>query len=123
MVTPYEQPMANGRGVRTYGGQPHYGTWDGKRFLFILKKKTRKLHRLICEAFNGPAGEDEVCMHLDEDSSNNHPSNLCWGTQKENLNAPGFVEYCRSRTGDNSSIRKGMVNKATLAVTDKGGQT
>lgn len=45
-------------------------------------------------------------MHMDENSRNNVPSNLKWGTQKENLSAPGFIEYCRSRTGDNSPIAK-----------------
>jgi hypothetical protein len=46
-------------------------------------------------------------MHLDENAANNRADNLRWGTQKENLNAPGFLNYCRSRTGDDSPIIKG----------------
>jgi hypothetical protein len=46
-------------------------------------------------------------MHLDENSRNNRPENLAWGTQKENLNAPQFLEYCKNRTGENSPIIKG----------------
>ena len=46
-------------------------------------------------------------MHLDENARNNKPENLRWGTQKENLNAPGFIAYCKSRTGDNNPYRKG----------------
>ena len=46
-------------------------------------------------------------MHLNEDSSDNRPENLMWGTQKENLNAPGFIAYCKGRTGENSSYTKG----------------
>jgi hypothetical protein len=46
-------------------------------------------------------------MHLDENSKNNRPENLAWGTQKENLNAPGFIEYCKGRTGKNNPYIKG----------------
>jgi hypothetical protein len=31
-------------------------------------------------------------MHVDEDSRNNKPTNLKWGTQKQNLNFPGFKQ-------------------------------
>lgn len=106
MVVPYEKEMPRG-GKRTYGGQPVYGCWDGDRLVYELKGKTAKVHRLVCEAFNGPAEPEQVCMHLDENSMNNMPSNLAWGTQKENLNAPGFLAYCRSRTGDNHPRTKG----------------
>ncbi len=56
-----------------------------------------KVHQLICEAFHGPkpSPKHEV-MHRDEDGLNNRADNLLWGTRKENLNAPGFLEYCRS---------------------------
>jgi len=30
-------------------------------------------------------------MHDNEDSSDNRPINLKWGTQKANLNYPGFI--------------------------------
>ena len=46
-------------------------------------------------------------MHLDENAANNRASNLRWGTQKENLNAPGFLDYCRTRTGENNLVVKG----------------
>jgi hypothetical protein len=101
MVVPYEGSMPAG-GKRQYGGEPTWGQWDGSRFLYVLKGKTYKVHRLVCEAFYGPAERGQVCMHVDEDSSNNRPENLAWGTQKQNLNAPGFIAYCRSRTGARS---------------------
>ena len=88
-------------GRKQYGGMPTYGVWDGTRFLWRFQGKNYKVARLICEAFNGPPSKDKsVCMHLDENARNNTPANLAWGTQKENLNAPGFLAYCRSRTGD-----------------------
>ena len=105
MVIPYQGEVPNG-GRRQYGGEPTTGQWDGARYIYVLRGKTYKVHRLICEAFNGQAPEGAVCMHLDEDASNNRPENLRWGTQKENLNAPGFVSYCKSRTGENSPWAK-----------------
>tara|TARA_R110000787_G_scaffold34360_1_gene89044 strand:- start:401 stop:811 length:411 start_codon:yes stop_codon:yes gene_type:complete len=102
MVVPYQAQMPKG-GTRQYGGEAHFGVWnktDG-RFITVLKGKTYKVHRLIAEAFHGPAPfPDAVVMHLDENAANNRPTNLKWGTQKENLNAPGFIDYCRSRRGD-----------------------
>jgi len=74
--------------------------------------KNYKIHRLVCEAFHGPppfAGA--VVIHVDEDALNNCPENLKWGTQKENLNMPGFIEYCKSRTGKDSPSTKGRLRK------------
>jgi hypothetical protein len=40
-------------------------------------------------------------MHIDENSRINRADNLEWGTQKQNLNAPGFLSYasrvCRAK--------------------------
>ncbi len=56
-----------------------------------------KVHQLVCEAFHGVKPFDRaVVIHRDENALNNKPANLKWGTQKENLNAPGFKAYCRS---------------------------
>jgi HNH endonuclease len=52
------------------------------------------------------SGEVWRNVHLDENAANNRASNLRWGTQKENLNAEGFLAYCRGRTGDRSPIAK-----------------
>lgn len=110
MVKPYTRPMPRG-GFRRYGGVPTLGQWDGTRYLYVLRGKTYKAHRLVCEAFNGPPGPGQVCMHLDENAANNRPGNLAWGTQKQNLNAPGFLEYCRGRTGENNPAIKGRKRK------------
>lgn len=72
-----------------------------------------KVHRAVCEAFHGtPPFSRAVVIHLDEDATNNKPENLRWGTQKENLNAPGFIAYCKSRTGDNSPGAKWKAKKS-----------
>lgn len=101
MVAPYHLEG------RQYGGEPTMGQWDGARYVYVFRGKTYKVARLVCVAFNGesPAGKP-ICMHLDENSRNNRPENLAWGTQKENLNAPGFISYCHSRTGENSPTVK-----------------
>ena len=96
-------------GPKHYGGEPFLGVWSetDNRYIIIVKGHTYKVARLVCEAFHGEAAPDKpVCMHLDENSRNNRPDNLAWGTQKENLNAPGFLAYCRSRKGENSPTAK-----------------
>jgi hypothetical protein len=106
MVDPYEAPLPNG-GNRVYGGTPTAGQWDGDRFVYPRRgHKTLKVHRLVCEAFNGPPQPGQICMHLNENSADNRPENLAWGTQQENMNAPGFIAYCKARTGDNSPMAK-----------------
>lgn len=104
MVDPYESAMPYG-GVRVYGGKPTFGSWaeQDKRFITVVKSKTAnsktlRVARVVCDAFHGPAPSGAVCMHLDENSRNNRPENLAWGTQRENLNAPGFRARNRSRT-------------------------
>lgn len=101
--------MGDGQNVnKQYGGTARTGSWDGHRYILHWQGKTYKVARLVCEAFYGAAPADKsVCMHLDENSRNNNPTNLQWGTQKENLNAPGFIEYCKGRTGENSPVVKG----------------
>lgn len=51
-------------------------------------------------------------MHLNENAADNRPGNLAWGTQKENLNAPGFIAYCKRRTGNDNPHRKGIALRA-----------
>lgn len=71
------------------------------------------MHQLVCEAFHGPKPFDKaVVIHLDEDGLNNRAENLKWGTQKENLNAPGFIEYCRGRVGEDSPTIKHQRKKS-----------
>jgi hypothetical protein len=107
--------MPNG-GVRVYKTKPVYGTIrraskNAKhQYRGLINKRfgNLKVHRLVCEAFHGPAPFDKaVVIHLDEDGLNNKPENLKWGTQKENLNMPKFIEYCKSRTGENNPYIKG----------------
>ena len=114
MYAPHRELMPKG-GTRVYGGQPTFGVWNKKdgRFIAVIRGVTYKIHRLVTEAFHGPSPfEDAVAMHLDENAANNRAANLRWGTQKENLNAEGFLAYCRSRIGDNIPLVKGRRKSA-----------
>jgi hypothetical protein len=49
-------------------------------------RKKALIHRLVCEAFHGPAIEPNTYVrHLNGYSSDNDPSNLSWGTHKQNM--------------------------------------
>ena len=57
----------------------------GHLIVRLFSKYNRKLvHRLILETFIGPCPEGMECRHLDGNPTNNHLSNLCWGTRSEN---------------------------------------
>lgn len=100
---------------RNYIPKPMLGCWAVTssgvgRYIYWIRRlnKTVKIHRLVCLAFHGePPKAKPNALHKDENSRNNRPDNLYWGSQKENLNAAGFLEYCRGRTGKNNPFIKG----------------
>lgn len=51
---------------------------DGKRPLEYV-------HILVCTTYHGKPKEGDVVLHKDDDTKNNRPSNLKWGTQSENI--------------------------------------
>ena len=121
LLPPGYAPLPNG-GFRMYKPVPRFGqvaksSRDAKhQYRHIMVKRLdasrrqapRKVHQLVCEAFHGPKPfEKAVVIHRDEDALNNRPENLKWGTQKENLNAPGFRAYCRRRVGKRSPNPQG----------------
>jgi hypothetical protein len=115
-----EAPLPNG-GIRKYFPKPTYGTKTKSSKtarhhyygMFNRRYGNIKIHRAVCEAFYGPPPIDKpYVLHLDENALNNRPENLRWGSQKENLNASGFIEYCKSRIGENSPVIKGRKAKS-----------
>lgn len=66
----------------TYGCK----TWNGY-FVVKLKnpRKDVKVHRLVCKAFHGDPGGDEIVLHVDHNPGNNVPENLMWGDQSLNM--------------------------------------
>lgn len=45
----------------------------------------RYIHQLVLEAFVGPAGPGQECLHANDVASDNRVENLRWGTRTENL--------------------------------------
>lgn len=108
-------------GMRTYIPQPTFGTERRARKSAAHSYRSInyrgignvKVHRAVCEAFHGPAPFPRaVVIHINENAHDNRPSNLKWGTQKENLNCSGFLEYCRARKGLNSPTVKARIWRA-----------
>lgn len=125
MRIPYLAPMPHDRGWRVYGGEPTKGVTHPKNFnrpTIRFSGRNYRVSILICEAFHGPKPFPKaVAMHIDDDQTNNRRENLKWGTQKENLNTPKFIAYCKSRTGENSSGAKGRAAKI-IAINDPTGE-
>lgn len=46
---------------------------------------TRRVHRLVCEAWHGPCPAGLECAHLDGNPGNNTESNLAWVSRSENM--------------------------------------
>ena len=74
---------------RNYGGKPMTGVCGRGKLTATFSGRKYAVHRLVCEAFNGPAPDHlPLCMHHDEVFTNTRPENLAWGTQSENMRAP-----------------------------------
>jgi hypothetical protein len=113
LLPPGHAPVPNG-GYRSYITRPFEGTVRRSKSSakhvyrgFFWRGQNYKSHQVVCAAFHGPKPFDKaVVIHLDENALNNRPENLKWGTQKENLNAPGFIAYCKGRVGNDSPRAK-----------------
>lgn len=99
LLPPRYAPMTHG-GFRAYFPKPRYGQESREhkeaqhsyRIIMVRRENVpagqspRKVHQLVCEAFNGPRPFDKaVVIHLNENAHDNKAENLKWGTQKENL--------------------------------------
>jgi hypothetical protein len=49
------------------------------------KTKLIAAHHLVLFAFSGPRLPGMECRHLNGNPQDNRPTNLCWGTRKENI--------------------------------------
>lgn len=78
------------------------------------KRYTAAVHRLVCEAFHGPAPFPRAeVRHLDGSRDNNSPENLQWGSAKEN--AADRTGHGRTARGEDHR-RAGMDKKIVTAM-------
>jgi hypothetical protein len=78
-----------------------------------IDRETRKVHRLVLEAFVGPCPEGMCCRHLDGNPLNNRLGNLRWGTGRENWEDK--IRHGRDKVGHNHGASNG---RAKLTGTD-----
>ncbi len=64
---------------RTFDGYHVAWLWAGN------KRISRRVHRLVLEAFVGPCPEGMECCHNNGDPSDNRLENLRWDTRKSNI--------------------------------------
>lgn len=91
-LTGTRRPYAITADARLFRQEPD-GTWKRcaeyrrTRYSHVtVEKKTRRLHRLVCEAFHGPEPQPGMdAAHNDGDRRNNHANNLRWATRAENI--------------------------------------
>ena len=57
---------------------------DGRYLACKIKRKMRKVHHLVAEAFICPRPAEMLCLHRDDNKANNTPDNLYWGTASQN---------------------------------------
>lgn len=91
-VRSMDRRRRTGAGFRTVRGRllaPSVHVRGGYLYVTLNRpgrKFHRKVHYLVCSAFNGPRPADlPHCRHLDGDHLNNVPGNLAWGTPSQNL--------------------------------------
>lgn len=82
----------------------------GHRLVALGSTAQRYVHRLVLEAFVGPAPQGMECRHLNGDPSDNRLTNLAWGTREEN-----YAD--RDRLGEHNPPR-GTRNAQTILTED-----
>jgi len=91
---------------RRLSGSPDRYGYLVVHLCFEGRKKERlvKVHRLVGLAFHGKPQPSQITRHLDGNRQNNLPSNLRWGTHKEN--EQDKIKHGRRQVGDTSTNHK-----------------
>lgn len=70
-----------------------------------VRRRDRRVHQLVLEAFVGPRPEGMLTRHLDGDGSNNRLTNLRYGTSEENNR--DIVRHGRHRKVNATTCKQG----------------
>jgi len=94
-VTPYHKEMPHG-GFKVIGGHAWLGNIardvSRPRRTFRFRGRTYKVHRLVCEAFHGPAPfENADVLHENGNTLDNAETNIRWATRSEILLQSPFI--------------------------------
>lgn len=97
---PYELTLPSGgvcvRQMKPTKGHITNPSGNYPRYQVNFRRKSYMVSRLVCIAFHGePPFKKAEAMHRNENSLDNQPDNLEWGTRQENANAPQYLRYCR----------------------------
>lgn len=71
--------------VKTQQNRITYGFKTKRYHTIKWNQKNHYVHRLVLEAFVGPAPSEHECDHIDRNPSNNKLENLRWVTHYENM--------------------------------------
>ncbi len=85
------------------------------RISLCRERRTQQvqIHVLVLTSFSGPCPNEMECRHLDGDRSNNHITNLAWGTHSENMLDKilhGTNPIIKLNAGDVLEIRRRAAN-------------
>ena len=87
------------------------GTINGY-FCIKIRGGTKRVHRMVAEAFNIPRAEDAtVINHIDHNKRNNSLENLEWVTQQENMTQ--YFNHCINTKRAVTPQRLGFFNEET----------
>lgn len=87
------------KGSRLKGGLGQ----DGYPRVTVGHNRNRTVHSLVCLAFHGPRPEGQQIRHLDNNKFNSRPSNLRYGTSREN--ADDMIKYGSVRGSKNANSK------------------
>lgn len=96
--------------------------WAGYRQLQVTMdngvRKSKTVHKLVWEAFNGIVPKGLEISHIDDTKDNNCLSNLCLMTRKENLNHGGCQKRKTIARKNGTSLRREYDLKKLNSVSD-----
>ena len=77
--------QSRNRGFRKIKGKVLKPQRHSTNYLVVfINKRTKRIHRLVLEAFVASCPPGQECRHLDGNRQNNKLNNLKWGTRSEN---------------------------------------